>query len=161
MKLRSIFTVQTSGCSCFVNTWSLVCRSVFHAVKLASQCGESGKFQRQDHIPVSAQHLLTDAGPFFLKGALLGKSPSPLELLIQTLPALDEALICLLTRRSRRSCGEDNTLLSNAVIFKSLTTHTDRACLQEHVFAHLSPLLISFLTLQMQPGVLAHHRPPW
>lgn len=83
--------------------------SCIDVLKLDSHCGEN--FQRQNHIPVpkQRQHLVTDAAPFsWIKGALLGKSPAPLDLLTQTLPALDQAFIWLCIHRC---CGEDETLL--------------------------------------------------
>lgn len=98
--------------------------------------------------PASA---LTDASPSCrIKEALSGKSPAPLDVLSLTLPELDQPIF-----------------VSSVIgpfccfILKLLTTHTDRSRLPKHALAQLPPPLMSFLTLQMQPGIPADDRPPW
>lgn len=132
-----------------------ICQQLFFWSRCPKFCqslwGTGEKKQRQDHIPVPAQsqRLLTDVAPSsWLKGALLGKSPPPLDLLTQTLPALDQAFLWI----CRHRCWDLLWLL----LWIMRTTHWldmfGRVCFLP---------LISFLTLQMQPGVSAHHRPPW
>lgn len=106
------------------------------------------KFQRPDHIPVPArcQHLLTDvASSCWIKGPFVWEIPCTSGHR-QTLPALDQAFIKLAVAgavgRTKSCFGSQNVLFLNL-----RWPHTDRACLHKHVFAHLSPPLICFLTL--------------
>lgn len=94
--------------------------------------------EAQPHpCPNSASAVTDWCGPFcWIKAALLGKSPAPLDILTKALPALDQALMCLF---SHRSCGEDKPCccFCRVVIFKSLTTHWydmfARACFCSYV----------------------------
>lgn len=111
--LSVAYSLWKTFCSSFVNIQTYISVTCF----VFSWCPKTGlslwireKFQRQDHIlfPAQHQHLLSDVASFWwIRGALLGKSPAPL-VLTQTLPALDQTFIWLCCHRC---WGEDQILL--------------------------------------------------
>lgn len=110
--------------------------------------------EARPHPCLGPASAVTDASPFFrIKEALPGKSPAPLVVLPLTLPALDQTYI---SHFGHRSCKEGKSLFLLFHFEIADHTLTGQDCKNM-----LSLLLMSFLTLQMQPGISADYRPPW
>lgn len=100
-------------------TWSsfiqCVCVSFPKTVQSLWESGRNSRGKTASLCQHSVSTRVTDVASFsWIKGALLGKSPAPLDVVTQTLPALDKGFIWLC---SCRCCGQGLGLVVVSVTY--------------------------------------------